>query len=213
MSLWRRLRWWIAHRRNEEDLAAELEFHEAMKAAEVKQRGVPGHERRRVERREMGNVSYLREEARAVWVWPWLERLVQDVRYAFRSARRRPAFALGVIAITALGVGATTAIFSVVDGIILRRLPYPDADRLVYFDLAGHSPPRFRDWQREIRAIDAWAGVWSQDLDLVGEGRPERVSAARISPRFFELFGGRPVAGRLFSSADYVAPGDAAVIS
>jgi predicted permease len=161
----------------------------------------------------MGNSTFMREEARGVWIWPWLDRLVQDVRYSARSARKSPAFSLGVIAITALGIGATTTIFSVVDGVIVRGLPYPAAERLVYFDMGAHSPPRLRDWQREISSVELWAAAWADDYDLVGEGKPQRLSGAMVSPDFFLVFGGRPVRGRVFGPGDYAGAGEVAAIS
>ena len=126
----RRIRWWLGHRHEAQALAEEVALHEAMKREALEGRGLSPSEAAAVAKRAMGPVTFMREEARAVWLWPWLERLGQDIRFALRSARKNPAFSVGVIVISALGVGATTTIFSVVDGVMLRPLPYPAADRL-----------------------------------------------------------------------------------
>jgi len=213
MSLFRRIAWWWNRRAHQAELAEEMAAHEAMKQRDLEAGGLPPEAAARVRRREMGNVTFMREQARSVWIWPWLERLGQDVRYALRSARRAPAFSVGVIAITALGLGATTTIFSVVDGVMIRPLPYPAADRLIYFDDGHHSPPRFRDWQRSIQSIETWTAVWSGQEDLVGDGRPERLGVSRISPDYFTVFAGRIGIGRSFTAGDYEGAGQVGILS
>ncbi len=203
MRLLRRLGWWLRRRTREAELAEEMALHEELKERELAARGLGPDQVRAARRRAMGNATAMAEEARGIWVWPWLDRLVQDLRYAFRSARKNPTFSLGVIGITALGVGATTTIFSVVDGVVLHPLPYPAADRLVFFDWGSHSPPRFRDWQRRMPFIERWAAAWPEEQDLAGEGRPERLGTAKISPDFFAVFGVRPILGRAFTAGDY----------
>lgn len=213
MSLFRRFRWWLGRRDEEAALAAEIAFHQELKQRELAASGLSAEAAAVAARRAMGNTTYMREESRAVWLLPWLERLGQDIRFSLRSARKNPAFAVGVIAISALGIGATTAIFSVVDAVILRPLPYPAADRLVYFDWGSHSPPRFRDWQREITSIEQWAAAWGESADLVGGGRPERLHTTRISADFFAMFGARPAIGRFFSAPEFAGAGQVAVLS
>ncbi|MEO8452165.1 MAG: ABC transporter permease, partial [Gemmatimonadota bacterium] len=212
MNLLRRIAWWLSHRRHEAELAEEVAYHEELKQRELVGRGVAASDIVGARRRAMGNATWMREESRGIWIWPWLDQLLQDIRYALRSARRSPAFSLGVIAITALGIGATTTMFSVVDGVLLRPLPYPAAKRLIYFDWGSHSPPKYRDWQRAISSVDLWAAGWDADLDLTGSGRPERLSAARVTPEFFRLFGARAGAGRLFSTDDFHGEGSAVIL-
>ncbi len=212
MRLLRRLAWWWNRRAHQAELDEEIAAHEAMKRRDLEAAGVAPAAAARISRRDMGNVTFMREQSRAIWIWPWLERLGQDVRFALRSAARNPAFSLGVIVITALGLGATTTIFSVVDGVMLRPLPYPAADRLLYFDHGHHSPPRFRDWQRTIGSIEAWAAVWSDEQDLVGGGRPERLGVSRISPAYFEVFGARIALGRSFTPGDYEGAGAVGIL-
>lgn len=213
MKLLRRIAWWWNRNSEARALADELAEHEALKQAELVRQGLSPAAAARTARRAMGNATWMREESRAVWIWPWLERLGQDIRYAVRSARKAPAYSLGVIGITALGVGAATTVFSVVDGVLLRPLPYPGGERLVYFDNGSHSPPRFRDWQRQIRSAERWAASWRESQDMVGAGPPQRLMTARVSPQFFEVFGGRPAAGRLFTAGDYEGDGSQVVLS
>jgi predicted permease len=211
--LWRRIRWWLDRRTREADLAEEVAFHEAETRRRLEASGLSPAEARLAGRRAMGNTVFMREEARAVWIWPWLDRLSQDVRYALRSIRTNPTFAFGVVGITALGIGATTTIFSVVDGVVLRRLPYPAADRLVAFDQGSHTPPRFRDWQRTITSVERWSAAWPSEEDLVGDGHPERLNVVRVSSDFLAVFGNQPVLGRQFTSGDYAGAGDVAMLS
>ena len=213
MKLLRRIVWWWNREAEGRALAEELAEHEALKRTELVERGLSPDAAARAAHRAMGNATWMREESRAVWIWPWLERIGQDIRYALRSARKAPTYALGVIGITALGIGASTTVFSVVDGVLLRPLPYPGDDRLVYFDNGSHSPPRFRDWQRKIHSAERWAAAWRGLEDMVGAGAPERLMTAQVSPDFFEVFGGRPAAGRLFTTGDYQGDGSLVVLS
>ncbi|MFN0181509.1 MAG: ABC transporter permease [Gemmatimonadales bacterium] len=213
MNVFRRIRWWLTRHAEARALRDEMTFHEEMKRRELERGGLAPAAATAAARRAMGNTTLMREDSRAVWFAPWLERLGQDIRFALRSARKNPAFSLGVVAITGLGVGATTTMFSVVDGVILKPLPYPGAERLIYFDWGSHSPPRFRDWQREMPAIEMWGGAWTGLENLVGGGQPERLHIARTTPDFFTLFAARPGLGRLFGPADFAGSGEVAVVS
>ncbi len=213
MKLLRRIVWWWNRDAQARELAEELAEHHALKQAELVGQGLRPDDAALAATQAMGNATWMREESRAVWIWPWLERAGQDIRYALRSARKAPTYSLGVICIAALGIGATTTVFSVVDGVLLRPLPYPSADRLVFFDNGSHSPPRFRDWQRDIRFAERWAAAWRGPLDMIGAGAPQRLMTAQISTDFFEVFGGRPAIGRLFTPDDYLGDGSQVVLS
>jgi len=140
--------------------------------------------------------------------------LLSDARYAIRTLIKRPGFAIPVVATIALGVGATTTIFSVLDGVAFRELPYPDAEALVFFDDPAHSVPLFEDWRDRTSSFSAIAGAWDEDFDLVGEGQPLRVHGARVTPGFLEMFGATPHRGRLFLADDFSeAPGTAIISS
>jgi predicted permease len=118
-----------------------------------------------------------------------------------------------VIATIALGVGATTTIFSVLDCVVFRSLPYPNSDELVFFEDPAHSSPLFVDWRDQTTSFSAVAGGWDDDFDLAGDDRPLRVHGARVTPGFLEMFGATPARGRLFQDNDYAGPPSTAIVS
>jgi predicted permease len=145
--------------------------------------------------------------------------LLQDLRHAFRGFRRNPGFALVALATVALGVGATTAVFSLVNGVLLEPLPYADPDRiaLVYADNPAIGLPRFPvapatflDWRRQTRTFAPLAARRAQSFNLTGGDRPIRVSGERVTAGFFPALGLRPLLGRIIVSADD-GPGGAKV--
>lgn len=140
-----------------------------------------------------------------------MDRLSRSLRYAFRSLRRTPAFVWSVVLLLGLGVGSVTTIFTLVDHVILRPLPYPAADRLVELENGSHSGPTWRGLQ-DVRTVEAWGGVWSGPANMTGIGRPERLTTGRITENFLAMFGARPVRGRLLIPEDWQAR-DAVVIS
>jgi predicted permease len=133
-----------------------------------------------------------------------LTMLFQDLRYAARVFARKPVFALSAIVIVAVGIGATTTIFSVVDAVLLRALPYPDPGRIVLFTEGAHNFPDFNEWTMRLDAFSAITGVWDERVDVTGDGPPEQVEAARVTEGFFEIFGATPYRGRFFSREEYV---------
>ncbi len=126
----------------------------------------------------------------------------QTLRLAWRSINKRPGFSLGVVALVALGVAAVTSVFSVVDGVLLRALPYPEADRIVYFDNSSHPMPRFREW-RETGEFEQIGAVWMENFALSGGERPLQVRGAQLTPGFLEVFAARPASGRLLVESDW----------
>lgn len=142
-----------------------------------------------------------------------LSALNHDLRYAVRSLKRTAGFSFTVILLVATGIGAATTVFSVVDGIVLRRLPYPQPDRLVYLSNGSHAPADFRDWQRVFESIDLWGGVWSERTDLTGSGEPERILLGQVTPDFFRILGARTSIGRLFVPDEYASDSGVAVVS
>ncbi len=130
--------------------------------------------------------------------------LLQDIRYAARSFVRTPGFSLIVIAIVALGVGATTAIFSVVDCVLLRDLPYPDPDELVFFANPAHSIPLFKDWRDRTSSFKEIAASWDVSGDLTRDGPPTTIGAAFVTPGYFPIFRLVPHRGRLFTNEDFL---------
>jgi putative ABC transport system permease protein len=135
--------------------------------------------------------------------------LVQDVRYGVRLLRRAPAFTIAAIATLALGIGANSAMFTLVDAALLRPLPFPAADRLMLVygrfsggDSAHVSPPDFRDYRDRLRSVDGFAAMFPRPYTIAGGAAPERVQGALVSADFFGVLGMPPLAGRAFSRAD-----------
>ena len=135
--------------------------------------------------------------------------LIQDVRYGIRLLLKNPGFTVVAILTLALGIGANTAIFSVVNGVLLRPLPYAQPDQLVAlseksanFESSSISYPNFQDWQRTNSTFASMAAYRSDDFSITGSGETERVRVAMVSAGFFETLGVNPVRGRLFTSAE-----------
>jgi putative ABC transport system permease protein len=112
----------------------------------------------------------------------------------------------------ALGIGATTAIFSVVDGIVLRKLPYPDPDRLVFFDQGSHTVPDYRDWLEQMSTFESIAALWPTQRTMVGEGTPQQVGVGQATANVFPMFGASPSHGRLVTEADMIDGAPVAVL-
>ena len=191
------------------ELADEMHFHLALDAEHDERHGVSASAARAAARRRFGNVTYLREETRRQTSLSLLDDVGQDLRYAVRAFRRAPGFAVAATLTLALGIGATTTVFSVVDGVLLHGLPYRDADRIVNLwetsDNGGFrlpSYPTFKDWREESRtwsnAFESLAFVKGAEAIYVGENGPERILASSVSPGFFHLLGTSPLLGRTF---------------
>ncbi len=133
-----------------------------------------------------------------------IEGMKLDLRYAMRTLARTPGFALMAIMILGVGIGATTTIFSVVDTVVLRPLPYPDPGELVYVDNGSHTVPDFIEWRDKIGSFSAIAGAWDGEADLTGEGTPERLQIVRVTEGFLSMLGATPYLGRLFVADDFV---------
>jgi putative ABC transport system permease protein len=137
-----------------------------------------------------------------------MDTLIKSLRHAARSLLTRPGFSLTATLLLATGIGATTTIFSVVDTVVLRPLPYPGAGSLVHFDNGSHPYPNFESW-RGMSSFEVVSAARDYEVDLTGVGQPERIPAVAVSPEFFRMFGGAPHLGRLFGPTDY--PGDRSV--
>jgi putative ABC transport system permease protein len=135
----------------------------------------------------------------------------RNLRFATRTLRRAPSFALTSVLLVGVGVGAVTAIFTLVDHVLLRSLPYPDANRLVTLDDGSFQGPLYLQL-RAMHTVGHWEAAWTVDANLVGEGQPLRVQEARVSDGFFDLFGARAARGRLLGPGDAGTP-DVVVLS
>ncbi len=214
-----RLRYWTGRRQAERELAEEMEFHRAMRQEELERSGMPDKEAAQASRRAMGNVTAAREDARAIWIWPWFEHLMQDLRYACRILTRSPGFAIAVVLTLALAIGANTAIFSAVHGVLIRPLPYPDADRLVrIYTVRGEGEfrdestiPDYLDWKRRATSFDAMEG-FRRDWPVV-DGDPDlHIPVVSATPELLDLIGARAALGRLIGDDDIRADAPQVVV-
>jgi len=191
------------------DLSAEIDAHLEFEIQENLERGMPPDEARRAARRHVGNLTQVQERAAEAWSFPSLETTAQDLRYGLRGMRRSPGFSLVVVLTLALGIGANTAIFSVVNAVLLRPLPYPAAERLVWL---GESDPKaegisvtwvnYQHWRDENHSFEDMAGFHAVHLTLTGRGEPLFTRAGVVTHGFFGLVGAHPMLGRVFSAAD-----------
>jgi len=165
--------------------------------------GLPRAAARRQALIELGGVEQLKEEVRAVRAGHYLEDLARDLRFAVRTLARSPGFTAVVVLTLALGIGANTALFSVVNGVLLNPLRYAEPERLIAlysrtpnYDRASISYPNFLDWVRDNHSFSAVAAYRPDDFNLTGTGEPERVPAEMVSASFFPLLGVQPLLGR-----------------
>jgi predicted permease len=199
-----RIAGFFAGRRTDAELRDELESHVDLHTAENIRRGMAPHDARRQALIASGGLTVAEECVRDRRSLPWAESIVADVRYAVRALRRSPAFSTVAAITLALGIGANTAIFSVVNGVVLRPLPYSNPERLLSIVSARNGRPMavsvrdFIDWREQSRTLSGLvAGVTSQTI-LTGRGDPERLYQARVSANAFDVFSIRPVLGRAF---------------
>jgi len=196
--------------RQERAFSEELEAHRAMIEEELQRSGLSLSEARVESRRRMGNVVLARESVREAWIPRSLHALHQDVTYALRQFLRAPAFSVVIVATLALGIGGTTAAFSVVCGILWRPLPYPHPDRLVeLFEQAPTggafsraSGPNYLFWTARIQRLDAIAAFRSDGITMTGDQEPEYLNASVVTPSFFDVLSVPPIVGRVLEPAD-----------
>ena len=171
-------------------------------------------------RRDFGNVLRVREVTRAMWSGRALDNLAQDLRFALRQLRRSPGFALVTVGTLTLAIGATTALFTVVNGVILRPLPFPDPDRLVMVferSPSGHAtnsvaPGNYLDWRERSRSFEHFALVQQIPMNVVGPDGAEQVAGLRVTGEFFDALGARPSLGRTPARGDDAAGAPARVV-
>ena len=199
----------ISRRRLEHELDRELAFHLDMLTEQHVRAGMAPGEARRLALREFGRPDAVKEDVRESWLSRAVETFGQDARYGLRTLRRSPGFALVVVLTMALGIGANTAIFSVVNGVLLQPLPYDHADRLLV--LRQHRPlaeaelPFSFQELEEYRQADALEGIaefhemW---FILLGGAEPSRVATGVVSSNFFDVLGVAPLHGRAFERSD-----------
>ena len=201
------MKWW--HRKQKDaDLERELRSDLELEEEEQRESGLSQEQARYAAQRAFGNTTLIREQTRETWAGASFERLVQDVRYALRQLGRNPGFTSICILTLALGIGATTAIFSVVDSLLLRPLQYPNAPRIVRIWMTfaprgmmeiPSSEPEFLEY-RQSQSFAHVAAFSVGTLALTGSGDPLHVAASWGTPDFFSVMGTAPFLGRVFTT-------------
>ena len=222
--LLRKLGWIVRRRRKEVELRDELAFHLAEEADERQANGLTEHDARFAARRDLGSPTLIQEDARAAWGWPVLEQFGQDLRYGVRALLRNPGFSIAAVTTLALGIGLTTAIFTVVYGMLLRPLALKDPDTLLMLHTVKNdgqtatalSPPNFMSVKegvdkQEIGAFSSVAGFMDTQVTFTGGAGARRLETAAVDARFFGVLGIQPAIGRTFDRAEN-EPGNTRVV-
>ena len=200
----------FGRRKREKELDEEVRSHLEMAAQERMERGDTAKEAEHAARREFGNVGLVQEVTHDAWGWGFLDRLAQDVRFGMRMLAKSPGFTTVAILTLALGIGTCTALFSIVNGVLLNPLPYPEPEQLVElreskpnFATGSISYPNFLDWQKDNRTFASMAILrGNRSFILTGLGEAEQVDAVFVSTGFFEQLGVNPVLGRAFAPGE-----------
>jgi putative ABC transport system permease protein len=188
-------------RKQSEQLEEEIQSHLKMAASERRDRGEASGEAERAARREFGNVALVKDTTRRQWGWLWLEEFLQDLRYGARMVRRNPGFTLVAVLTLVLGIGANTAIFSLVNGVLLRALPLPQPDRLV--SMTNYYPKgAFVVMRDQSRTMDIVAHTDSTEFNLTGKDLPIRLSGSSVSAKWFSVLGVQATLGRTFHEGE-----------
>jgi putative ABC transport system permease protein len=209
--------------RLEQELDAELRYHIDMLVEQNIARGMSAAAARREALRVFGAVAGVKDDVRDHWLARFVEVAAQDIRYGMRSLRRNPGFALVIIITMALGIGANTAIFSVVNGVLLRPLPYKEGDKLVELhhgkgDTVANPAneyffsPKDIDDYRKARSFSDVVEFHNLNFTLLGRAEPLRVSTGVVSANYFDVLGVKPLYGRTFVAADDAAGAPAVLV-
>jgi putative ABC transport system permease protein len=216
----------FSRRRIYGELSEEIREHLEEKVEELVAGGMPRKEAAAAARRAFGNVTLAEEDGREVWRWPRVENMIEDVRYGLRVLRKSPGFTAVAVMTLALGIGANTAIFSVVNAVLFRPLPFRDPGRLM---VVWHTPPQksfpgvtkfvvspanYLDWRDQNHVFEQMSAVGFGNFNLTGMGQPESVEGRAVSADFFSVLGVQPVLGREFlEEEDQPGHGNVVVIS
>jgi putative ABC transport system permease protein len=205
--------------RVEDDIDREMAFHLAERADQLRAEGLSEGDAIRRARLRFGNVAVQAERTRDVDVALWADAAHRNLRYAVRTLARAPGFTATVVLTLALGIGANAAVFSALDAVILRPLPFPEADRLMRIaqvqdrtSETAIAPVRLEDWNRRSTAFTAISGYLVEDASDTAGDLPERVRRAFVTPRFIETWGVPPAIGRPFTAGEHRFGGPAAVL-
>ena len=222
------MRWWPNWKgtaKRDADLERELLSDLELEEEEQRERGLSAEEARSAARRAFGNTTLIREQTRAAWSWIWLEQLVRDVKYGTRTLLRSPEFAIVSVLVMALGIGATTSLFTMVRAVLLRPLPFRDSGKLVMlYDHYRHNkggdgfnavaPGDYRDWRSQTHGFEDMAAMrgYGGILSGVHSELPEVAQSAGGSANLFPLLGVTPAFGRIFTEAEDQPKGEPVVL-
>jgi putative ABC transport system permease protein len=234
--LWNRIRYLLRRGRETADLGEEMRLHMELRARRMQERGMPPQTARFAARRQFGNPASIQDASAAQWGWQTWDRLVQDVRQGFRTLRKSPGFAAFAVLTLGVGLGMNSAVFSVVDGVMLRPLPYPEERRLVslweentqpnleifnsHGSPVGNRSPRrttvslanLVDYRKRAASFEGLAAYGRTLKNLTGNGTPERISGEFVTPEFFAILGVEPQIGRVFLPEEDRPDGPAVVV-
>jgi putative ABC transport system permease protein len=218
-----RLRGLLRKKSVEREMEEEMRFHVMMRAEENVRRGMASDEAERAALRSFGQWARIKENCRDIKGGGLVEVLLQDVKFGVRTLRKSRAFTLVAVLTLAIGIGANTAIFSVVEAVLLRALPYRNADRVVMLWENNRvrnrprnvvNPGNVLDWRDQAGSFDEVAAFADQRYNLTGSGEPEEVAAQAATPNLFQLLGAEPLLGRALMPGDGEGGGESvAVIS
>jgi putative ABC transport system permease protein len=211
----------FTRRRIYDDLGEEIQQHLDEKTEALVAEGMTREQAARAARREFGNITHIEERGREAWMWPLAESLLADVKFALRQLAKNAGFAATAIATLALGIGATSAIFSLVNAVLLQPLPFPESDRLMWISQQDHSLPGiasealsypdYFDWRAQNHTLSGLASYAGGGIILETAGQFLRFDAQTVSANFFDVLGTAPLLGRDFRWDDEKA-GDHAVM-
>lgn len=216
-----RVRSLLRRRQVERELARELQFHLDQEIEEACARGLSVEEARHMAFRKLGGIGQIQEECRDMRKTSFLESVRQDLHYAVKMLANSAGFTSVMVLTLALSIGATSAIVSVVEGVLLRSLPYRNPDQLVRIFTSNHNWPKFpinpndfRDFRARLRSFESFAAYTRNDLQLAGTGEAVRLSGFSITAGFFHVLGWKPAMGREFNQNDELpGKGNIAIVS
>ena len=206
-------------RKLERELEEEIRSHLEMQMEDNLRQGMSVEEARRAARLRFGGVEQVKEAYREKSRLGWIESLWQDLRYGARMLMKNPGFTFVAVLTLALGIGANTAIFSVVNGVLLKPLPYREPEQLIRVFERSRTQPKFpmsggnfQDYREQNSTLSGLALYTREDLELSQDDKPERLAALRVSAGFFELLGVQPLLGREFRREDELPDNNQVVI-
>jgi predicted permease len=220
------MRKWLGRLRNalwpsrlDRDLERELRFHMTEQAEQLQQSGMSAEAAARQARQQFGNPTMQVERTRDMDISQWMDATLRNLRLAGRTLAKTPGFCATVIVTLALGIGANSAVFSAINAVLLRPLPFPNANRLVRVTQRHPKLPasllaaiRLEDWNRMNHTFDGISGYYEQDDSEISGDLPEKVTRAFVAPRFLQVLGVAPALGRDFVPAEEHFGGPSAVI-